>query len=81
MLTVERGNQRLGLANLGHCQPAHSGRQLEPGNLDALMGFAVRPHGDAVRRGVGSQPLDVSVNSGSIDDERRRRYGFNARCR
>ena len=72
----ERGQQRLRLTDLRDGQAPGPGRELLTGDCDALVRFRVRPHRDAVGRGVGGQLVDVPAHSRRVDDQRRRRDGI-----
>ena len=67
--SCERRQESLCLADLRHGQPAGLGCQLQLRDFDALVGLRMGPHGDAVRRRVGRQPLDVAADAFRIDHE------------
>ena len=71
---VEPGRrERLGLVDRGDGQAPGPARCLEPGDLDALVRLGVRPERDALGLGPGLHGVQVGLEPGAVDEERRSR--------
>ena len=65
--------ERLGLVDRRHRQAPGPARRLEPGDLDALVGLRVGPQGHAVRVGARLHRVQVRLQAGAVDEQRRGR--------
>jgi hypothetical protein len=63
--------QDLGLADLGAAQAHRPGGDLQPGDVDALVGLGVRPQLDALAGRELRHAGDVALQGGTIDHQHR----------
>jgi hypothetical protein len=66
---------RLGLADLGNCEPRGAGGKLQLRELPRFMRLGVGPDVDAHALGVVSQPANIAPHGRAIDHQCRRWQG------
>jgi hypothetical protein len=67
------GREHLGLRGLRHRQPGGAARDLQPADVDHLVGLGMRTQAHAVGAGPLRHARDVALQNVEVDENRRRR--------